>query len=323
MGEIERADLYGVDLDGRYRLSRPLGIGGTSVVFDAMRLSDGANVVVKVLRDAFAFHTELNRRLRREAEVARTVAHPGIVRVLDEGMLEDGSPFIVLERLEGECLARILHRAGPQPAHFVAAITLRAAAILHAAHAHGYVHRDIKPEHIVLDRTIDGSLDVRLLDFGVCSSARAGEEEREHERGRVYGTPAYVSPEQASGQPDVDARADVFALGTFMFEALTGRVPFTGPNVQNVLRRIVREDAPRVGLLLPDLDLRVDDVVTRAMARCPDDRFPSARSLARALLPLCGDRRQTEAQIARSLRVRGPRPDSAPTIPDAAQLAVA
>jgi serine/threonine protein kinase len=316
MVQADRAVLYGAEIDGRYQLGRPIGVGGTSVVFDAVRLADGASVVVKTLRDSFAHHAELIRRLRREAEVARVVTHPGIVRVLDEGTLEDGSPYLVLERLEGECLARILHRRGPLPASYVATITVRAAAILHAVHSLGYVHRDIKPEHIVLDRTSDGSLDVRLLDFGVCSSQHAGAEERECERGRVYGTPAYVSPEQASGKPEVDARADVFALGTFMFEALTGRVPFTGPNVANVLRRILREDAPRVGLLLPDLDLRFDDVVTRAMARCPEDRFPSARSLARALLPLCGDRRRVEMDIAKGLRTSSTRVDQAATVRD-------
>lgn len=324
MGQRERSELYGATVGGRYRLGRPLGIGGTSVVFAAERISDGAEVVVKVLRDTFAFHSELVSRLRREAEVARVVAHPGIVPVLDEGLLEDGSPFIVLERLRGECVARLLHRRGPLPPPYVAAITVRAAATLHAAHAHGYVHRDVKPEHIVLDRTVDGRLDVRMLDFGVCASARASAEEREAERGRVYGTPAYVSPEQAAGQPEVDARADVFALGTFMFEALTGRVPFTGKNVANVLRRILREDAPRVGLLLPDLDLRFDAVVSRALARRPDDRFPSARALARALLPLCGDRRSIESELAQLVRARVPRAELADTIPDTiAEQAVA
>jgi len=169
---------------------------------------------------------------------------------------------------------------------------------------------------VVLARTADGRLDVRILDFGVCASAHAPVEERESERGRVYGTPAYVSPEQACGNPDVDGRADVFALGTFMFEALTGRAPFIGSNVANLLRRIIREDAPRVGLLLPDLDLRYDTVVARAMARRVDERFPSARSLARALLPLAGDRRETEAEIAHLVRHRSERQDLVATVPD-------
>jgi serine/threonine-protein kinase len=319
----ERQELRGAVLDGKYRLGPALGIGGTSVVFEAERLADGHAVVVKVLRDTFAFNAELIRRLRREAEVARTVAHPGIVPVLAEGMLEDGSPYLVLERLEGECCARLLRRGGPMEPEHVAAITLRAAAILHAGHVHGYVHRDIKPEHIVLGRLPDGRLDVRILDYGVCASTRASEEEREAERGRVYGTPAYVSPEQASGRPDVDARADVFSLGIFMFEALTGRAPFLGSNVAALLKRIIREDAPRVGLMMPDLDLRYDSVVARAMARRADDRFPSARALGRALLPLVGDRRRTELEIAARLKHRGPRADLVATVRDTRRRAVA
>lgn len=293
------------------------------MVFEAERLDDGEPVVVKVLRDTFAFNAELIRRLRREAEVARTVAHPGIVPVLDEGMLEDGSPYLVLERLEGECCARLLRRCGPLKPQHAAAIAVRAAAVLHASHVRGYVHRDIKPEHIVLARLPDGHLDVRVIDYGVCASRHASEEEREAERGRVYGTPAYVSPEQASGRPEVDARADVFALGIFMFEALTGRTPFLGSNVAALLKRIIREDAPRVGLLLPELDLRYDSVVARAMARRLEDRFPSARALARALLPLTGDRRQTEREIAANVAHHGPRADLVDTVPDLGQRAVA
>lgn len=305
----ERVELSGVVVDGRYRLGTALGIGGTSVVFEATRLADGAPVVVKVLRDLFAHNAELVRRIRREGEVARRVAHPGIVPVLDEGILEDGSPYLVLERLDGECVARLLRRRGPMEPRHVAVIALRAASVLHAAHAQGYVHRDIKPEHIVLSRTDDGRLDVRILDFGVCASASAPVEEREAERGRVYGTPAYCSPEQASGDPDVDARSDVFALGILMFESLTGRAPFLGSNVANLLKRIIREDAPRVGLLLPELDLRYDSVVACAMARRIDDRFTSTRSLARALLPLIGDRRETEHELACLIRHSYDRPE--------------
>ncbi|MFK7985126.1 MAG: serine/threonine-protein kinase [Sandaracinaceae bacterium] len=319
----ERRELRDAVLDRRYRLGCALGIGGTSVVFEAERLSDGTPVVVKVLRDAYVHNAELARRLRREGEVARRVVHPGIVPALDEGQLEDGSPYLVLERLEGECIARFLRRNGPMKAQHVGVVAFRAAAILHAVHVAGYVHRDIKPEHIVLAKTPDGRLDVRLLDFGVCASATSSEEEREAERGRVYGTPAYVSPEQAAGVPDVDGRADVFSLGIAMFEMLTGRAPFVGSNVANLLRRIIREDAPRVGLMLPDLDLRYDALVARAMARRIDDRFPSARSLARASLPLLGDRREVERELADRVKHRPPKAELIETRPDPSQRAVA
>jgi len=318
MGHAERTQLTGVTLDERFRVGHALGIGGTSVVFEAHDQRTDTSVVVKVLREMFAFNIELIRRLRRESEVARRVVHPGIVPVFAEGMLDDGSPYLVLERLAGECVARRLRRMGPMEPRHVAAIALRTASILHAVHNRGYVHRDVKPEHIVLSRRPDGALDVRLLDFGVCASARAPATEREKERGRVYGTPAYVSPEQARGNPDVDARADVFSLGTTMFEMLSGRVPYLGSNVASLLRRIIREDAPRVGLLLPDLDLRYDAVVNQAMSRTHEERFGSARVLARALLPLVGDRRATEHEIAETVRHRPPRADLIPTVRDLA-----
>ena len=324
MADADRRELEGVVLDDRFRLGRVLGIGGTSVVFEAQDLRSSSPVVVKVLRNMFAFNVELIRRMRREAEVARRVAHPGIVPVFEDGMLDDGSPYLVLERLDGECCARRLRRLGPMEPRHVAAIALRAAAILHAAHGRGYVHRDMKPEHIVLSSTSDGRLDVRILDFGVCASDRAPEAEKKAERGRVYGTPAYVSPEQARGKPDVDARADIFSLGTTMFEMIAGRVPFVGSNVANLLRRIIREDPPRLGLLLPDLDLRYDAVVVRAMARAPEERFTSARSFARALLPLVGDRRETEREIAATVQHRPQRQDLMPTVRgDLTRLAVA
>jgi serine/threonine-protein kinase len=321
MDGAERSELRGTVLDGRYSLGEVLGVGGTAVVFEAERLEDGAEVVVKTLRPVFVDHPDLVRRLRREGEVSRTVAHPGIIAVLDEGLLSDGSPYLVLERSRGECLARLLRRMGRLPPEIVGLIAIRVASILHAAHAHGYVHRDMKPEHVVMDRDAEGHLRVRILDFGVCASDRAPEDERQREVGRVFGTPSYVSPEQASGDPDVDARADVFGLGIVMFEALTGRLPFTGSNVANLLRRIIREDAPRAGLIRQDLDFAFDECVARALSRTLDQRFASMRSLARGLSPLIGDRRRAEEQLLAMLDSASPTMDSMATQLDAAHAA--
>jgi serine/threonine-protein kinase len=309
---FERAELRGRVLDGRYRIGEVLGIGGTAVAFEAVRLVDGENLVVKVLRPTFVDNADLVRNLKREGEVARTVVHPSIVTVYDEGILSgfegaDGSPYIVMERIRGECLQRLLRRTGVLAPDVVGAIAMRVATILHASHQHGYVHRDVKPEHIFMDRADDGSLRIRLLDFGVCASERAPRDEREREQGRVFGTPSYVSPEQASGNPNVDGRADIFGLGIVMFEAVTGRMPFTGSNVANLLRRIIREDAPRAGLLRHDLSFAFDEVIARSMARDPEDRFHSMRSFSRALAPLVTDRATVDRTLLSMLRL-GPSP---------------
>ena len=316
MAAPERDELRGETIDGRYLIGARLGIGGTGVVFDATRLSDGREVAVKTLRPCFLDHPDLGRRLRREAEVARAVTHPGIVPVLDDGTLQDGSPYIVMERVYGESLSRLILRLGTLDPDLTAAIAIRVAAILHSVHRHGYTHRDVKPEHILFDRTSSGELTVRLLDFGVCASPTAPPDERARENGRVYGTPSYVSPEQASGNPDVDGRADLFSLGIVMFEALTGRLPFRASTVTNLLLAIIREDAPRVGLVAPHVSRELDVVVARALARHPEDRFASPRALARALAPHVGQRRLTENRLAEILRVSRPVSDLAPTVPD-------
>ena len=298
----ERGELRGQVLDGRYRIGRRIGLGGTGVVFEATCTQSSDVFALKTLRPCYVNHPDLGRRLRREAEVARRVRHPGVAPVLDEGTLDDGSPYIVMPLLTGESLNRVLLRMNHLPVGAVAALAGRVAAILHSAHCVGYVHRDVKPEHVLLDLSPSGELLVYLLDFGVCASREAPAEEREREKGKVFGTPSYVSPEQAAGECDVDGRADLFGLGILMFEALSGRLPFFGANVTKLLVRIIREDAPRLSELVPGVDPMIDHIVARLLARDPEDRFPSARALARALLPLIGERGQAEKHVASVLR---------------------
>lgn len=302
MSDTERAELRGTVLDGRYQLEGVIGTGGTGVVFDATRITDLEPVVIKTLRGRYASSPELARRLLREVEVADRVAHPGVAPAIDQGYLSDGSPYVVQKRLHGDSLAQLLRRYGSLPIAETATIALRVSSILHHVHAAGFVHRDVKPEHILLDRTADGALLVQLLDFGICASKTASEEEKNAERGRVFGTPSYASPEQAYGDPFVDARADIFGLGVVVFECLTGRLPHRARNVNALLRRIIREDAPRVGLLVPTVGRDLDGLVARAIARVPAARFPSARAFGRALLRYVGDRRDTERHLASCLR---------------------
>src|SRR5512139_3279105 len=213
MPSDERSELRDSVLEGRYRVGACIGVGGTGIVFETTRLVDRASLVVKTLRPTFAHNPDLIRRVHREAEVTRRVHHPGLVPILDVGHLPDGSPYLIMRRMGSESLKRYLRRRGTLEVAEVAVIVQRVAAILHLVHQAGYVHRDIKPEHILLDRGPEGHLSVSLLDFGVCASDFAGEDEKERERGRVFGTPCYVSPEQASGDPYVDGRADIFGLG--------------------------------------------------------------------------------------------------------------
>ena len=276
MGPNERSELIDTTLSGRYRMVRRIGIGGTGVVFEAV-MPNARRVAIKTLRPCFVNHPDLGRRLRREAEVSRRVHHPGIVPIHDEGTLEDGSPFLVMPLLEGESLARLLLRTTELPIDETCVLAMRVAAILHAAHCMGYVHRDVKPEHVLLNCSDSGDLVVHLLDFGVCSSADAPEDERQRENGKVFGTPSYVSPEQASGEPDVDGRADLFSMGVVLFEALSGRLPFSGPTVSKLLLRIIRQDAPHVRDYA-DVSAELDALVSRLLARDPADRLPSARS---------------------------------------------
>lgn len=299
----ERAELRGTILDGRYRIGAAIGTGGTGVVFEAERLATLETVVVKTLRPSYAFYPDLGRRLRREVEVARRVFHPGIVPMIDQGDLSDGSPYVVMKYMRSESLAAVLQRRERLRADEAAVISIAVASILHSVHAKGYVHRDVKPEHVLLNRSHNGSLEVHLIDFGVCAADTAPADEKARERGRVYGTPSYSSPEQASGDPNVDARADLFGLGITLFEMLSGGLPFKGGDVNTILRAIICEDAPRLSSFCMHVDQEMDQVVARLLSRSPEARFPTAKALVRGLHPWAQHRDYVERELASRLQV--------------------
>jgi serine/threonine-protein kinase len=310
----ERSEFVGEVLDRRYRILRRIGLGGTGVVFVATPIRGDGFVAVKMLRRAYASHRDIIRRMRREAEVARAVRHPGIVPVIDEGTLYDGSPYLVMPKMNGESLLRLIRQNGRLEPSETAAMAVRVCEILHAAHAAGYTHRDVKPEHILLDRDETGALQVYLLDFGVCASRAGAEEDHSAEMGKVFGTPSYVSPEQAAGRPDVDGRADLFSLGVVMFEALTGRVPFMELPVSKLLLRIIKNDAPRVSSSFPGIDPALDELVARLLSRNPLQRPRSAERVARMLAPFAGNQGSAEARLMERFERGGLRQNAAPTV---------
>jgi serine/threonine protein kinase len=310
----ERSELCGKTLDGKYRVLQRIGLGGSGIVFEATSLSDGSVVAVKMLRPQFIRNLDLDRRLRREAEVSRRVHHPGIIPVIDQGTLLDGSPYIVMRRMYGESLSRLLLRVQGLRSDHVIAITLRLATILHSVHCAGYTHRDVKPEHILLNRSTTSDLLVYLLDFGVCASSHVSEDDKNRELGKVFGTPTYVSPEQATGDPNVDGRSDLFSLGIVLFETLTGRMPFSGTTIPKLLLSIVRQDAPRPRTINPAITPELDDIVASLLSREPEERLQSARVLSRVLTPLAKNRRNSEREVAAMLHVTSHISDFAPTV---------
>lgn len=290
----QRRELWGALLDGRYRLGRPLGSGATGVVFSARDLSDGRELAVKLLSASYAGDAELAARLRQEARISCEVRHPGIVECLGQGVLQDGSPYVVFERVRGLSLLSLLRRWGRLSVGEALVVAQRTARVLAAVHAAGYVHRDVKPEHIMLS-TETPVLSLRLLDFGVCVSP-ASEQEGARRRFGVYGTPGYASPEQAAAE-GVDGRSDLYGLGATLFEALTGRPPFSGRNPAVILTRTLREDALPLSRLRPDCPRAVEALVSQLLARDPAQRPYNARVVARDLGRVSDTSLELEARV--------------------------
>jgi tetratricopeptide (TPR) repeat protein len=251
-------------IDGRFLILQPVGSGGMGTVFKAVDRSDGQDVAVKVLRDADQSHAH---RFEREAELLSELRHPGIVRYIGHGRTPALEAYLVMEWLEGEDLAHRLTGQGLTPPEALKVVA-RAAEALAVAHAKGIIHRDIKPPNVFL---VNGEIDrAKILDFGV--ARLVGSARQSTQMGTVLGTPGYMSPEQARGAPDVDARADIFSLGCLLFEGLTGRAAFQGAHAMALLAKILLEEAPHVRELRPDLPEALDALVADMMAKDPAAR---------------------------------------------------
>ena len=229
--------LVGMCLNGRYRLDAQIGAGGMSTVYRAFDTTLERRVAVKLMHREIASDSDQLERFRREARSVAQLSHPHIVGVIDAGE-EDGRPYIVFEYVEGETLKDRIRRMGRLPVDEAIAYAIEIARALGAAHARGIVHRDIKPQNVLVDE--EGS--AKVTDFGI---ARSLDEEGLTADGRVLGTTDYVSPEQALGH-DVDGQSDIYSLGVVLYEMLTGDVPFHGENQVSVAMKHVREDLPDV-----------------------------------------------------------------------------
>ena len=279
---VDRMLAPGQVIGGRYRLVRQLGEGGMGVVWAAAFGTLGREVAVKLmLREASAADPTAIDRFFAEARICGAIHHPGIVDVLDAGRHEDGTPFLVMELLEGDSLDKVLDRTGALKPLDVLPVVRDAARTLALAHDKGVIHRDIKPGNLFLHRMSGGQVVAKVLDFGISKMAVTYDGPAIKTRtGTVVGSPAYMSPEQAGGRVELDARSDVYGLGVILYEALGGRLPFTEENYNALIIDIAVHDPPSLATLAPALPKPVLELVKAAMRRDRDHRVPTAAALA-------------------------------------------
>jgi serine/threonine protein kinase len=301
---------------GKYRIERVLGHGGMGVVVAAMHEQLRQRVAIKMLLPEAKASPNAVSRFLREARAAAAIKGEHVARVLDVGELEGGSPYIVMEHLEGRDLAAIL-AALPEPRRLPAeeavGYVLQACEAIAEAHAAGIVHRDLKPSNLFLSRRPDGTPMVKVLDFGISKALLSpGGEGTLTTTSSFVGSPIYAPPEQLVAAHEVDARADIWALGTILYEGMAGRPPYVGDSVMHVASRIFNEPPTPLGQLRPDLPVELVAVVMRCLEKKPEDRFQDVSGLAEGLAPFAPAASISAERVARivaaSTPVSGPSP---------------
>lgn len=275
---------------GRFRIRRLLGAGGMGCVWEAEHIHLRRRVALKFLRRAERIEGGLDR-FEREARAASALANEHVVQVLDFGYTDNGAPYLAMELLEGQSLGTLVEK-GPLPLARAADLVAQACSGLHAAHEAGLVHCDLKPENLFVCRRPDGTDLVKVLDFGVVQ-VRGDESERATgiDERDSWGTPSYMSPEQARGGAVLDRRSDVYALGAVLFELITGQRAYEAETAEQTIDLILTKRPPSVAKLRDHVPAALERVVTRSMARSAKDRFPTALAMAEALRPFASSTR--------------------------------
>ena len=261
---------------GNYRVLQQLGEGGMGVVCLAQHPVIGRKVAIKLLHPALSTHPDVVTRFFNEARAIHMIGHENVVEILDFGQTDGGQPYFIMEFLEGETLSEPIAR-GPMDPDEVALIADQICRALSAVHAKGIVHRDLKPQNVQLVTKADGSLQVKLLDFGVAKilASPDGVQSAKTRTGSLMGTPLYMSPEQCKGARAVDYRADIYSLGVMLFEMLAGRPPFLAEGIGELFTLHMFKRAPLLRDIAPNVPPHMAAAVARSLAKEPEDRFTS------------------------------------------------
>jgi serine/threonine protein kinase len=290
-------------LAGKYQLERILGEGGMGVVFEATHTWTARKCAVKMLHTAHSRERELARRFLQEARTAAAVRHPNVVDVLDMGSEEDGTVYLVLELLSGEPLSALLKRNRLPPERALS-LLLPAMGAIASAHERGIIHRDLKPDNIYLHHD-HGEIVPKVLDFGLAKALIS--DATRTSTGLVMGTPYYIAPEQAAGDPNIGPPVDVWAMGVVMYEALAGRVPFPGDAPTAVILKVCTIEPDPLTQVAPQLHPALAAAVHGALVKKPEDRYANLREFGNAML---------EAAATAGMVIRAPKGLGDPSLSD-------
>lgn len=285
----------GMVIRNKYEIQERIGSGGMATVYRARHLVFNEPRAIKVVSSRLVEDENFLKRFRNEAVVTRKLQHPNAVRVEDMDTMEDGRPFIVMELVEGQSLRKIIEEQGPLAPSRALEITRQVASALGAAHAIGIVHRDIKPDNIVIV-TRDGKDEVKVLDFGIAKLRDAGSADTANytatQTGMLIGTPQYISPEQASGKSgeQLDGRSDIYSLGIVLYQMLTARLPFESDTPMGIVMQHMQSPPPLPETIRPDV--KIGAPTTQLLLKClekdPAKRFQMAQELV-ASIPAPGN----------------------------------
>lgn len=285
-----QAKLVGQLLDGRFRVEEKVGEGGMSFVYRAVDERTGDRLAIKVLSPALSRDPNAMARLRREAELARQLAHPNVCHIIQLGEAAGGLVYVVMPFIDGELLCDRAIREGQLPVGMTSRFVSDIAAGLQVAHDRGIIHRDLKPENVMIQPLPGGGERAVVMDFGLAKARRVGPEVRKlTATGIVLGTPEFMSPEQLRGKA-LDPRTDIYSLGLMTVELLTGQLPFAGKTQQDVMIARLKGQPTPIRAMRPDLGFAaaVETVLLRSLARDPNDRYGTANEFAGAFAKAAG-----------------------------------